>query len=209
MCGYVSDPHTHTLTYPHTRVSAELCYRHPTHLAVEHCEVCRRPVCGACLWYAEGGHRLCPDHAAEFLQRGETVTPPERYAAGIALSEVSAARPTEREVPYKGTSTDVTALLGAVAGAAALLTCLNFAFLFPVFAFALGLVAWLHARESFDPRRTRWLAGFGMASGGVFVVLFLGLTAMISACFLFAFISSATQPSGGFPTPLPFPTPTP
>ena len=40
---------------------------------------------------AESGERLCPDHAADFLKAGKTVTPPERYAEGIVHSEASAA----------------------------------------------------------------------------------------------------------------------
>jgi hypothetical protein len=187
-------------------LSAETCYRHPSHLAVEHCEICRRPVCGACLWYAESGERLCPDHAAEFLQQGRTVTPPERYAQGIGPSEVSAARPAMSNLPYQGNSTDVSALLAAVAGLSALLSCAGFTFLFPIVAFALGLAAWLQARNSADPTRTRWLAGFGVASGGVFVAVILVFVAGLSMCFLAAFISAAAQPSGGFPTAVPFPT---
>jgi hypothetical protein len=204
--------HVHTSTRPHLHtsiapLSAELCYRHPARLAVEHCEVCRRPVCGACLWYAESGERLCPDDAAAFMQAGRGVTPPERYAEGIAPSEVSAARPAAAPLPYTGNSTDVTALLAAVAGVAALFACTGFTFLFPIFAFALGLAAWLQARDSAEPSRTRWLAGFGLASGGVFVLMFVGLVAVGAACFLFAFVSAAAQPGGGFPTPFVTPTP--
>jgi hypothetical protein len=157
-------------------------------------------VCGSCLWYAESGERLCPDHAAEFLQQGRSVTPPERYAEGIGPSEVSAARPAAGEWPYKGNSTDLTALLAAVAGLAALLSCSGFTFVFPLVAFVLGLVAWLQSSASADRTRTRWLAGVGLASGGVFVVFFLALAAGIAACFLTSFIA-ALQPSTGFPTP--------
>lgn len=155
-------------------------------------------MCGSCLWYAESGERLCPDHAAEFLQQGRAVTPPERYAEGIGHSEVSAARPADDRLPYKGNSTDVAALIATLAGIAALLSCSGFTFVFPIVAFALGLAAWLQARTSADPTRTRWLAGVGVASGGVFVVFFLMLTAGMGVCFLSAFLASM-QPSTGFP----------
>ncbi len=190
-------------------MSSETCHRHPARLAVEHCEICRRPVCGSCLWYAEGGQRLCPDHAAEFLQQGRTVNPPERYAEGIGPSEVSAARATGARQPYQGNSTDVTGLLAALTGVMTLLACFGLTWLFPLGAFVLGLVAWLQARDSADPSRTRLLAGFGLASGGVFIVFFLALAVGMAACLLSSIIAAASQQGGGFPTPLPFPTPVP
>ncbi len=167
-------------------------------------------MCGLCLWYAESGERLCPDHAAEFLQQGRTVTPPERYAEGIGPSEVSAARAPAADVPYKGNSTDVTALLAAFLGVAGLLACAGLSGVFPLMAFALGLVAYLQARDSADPSRTRWLAGVGLASGGLFLLFFLAIFGGILVCFLTAMLSAAMQPGGGgFPTPLPFVTPIP
>ncbi len=189
-------------------MSSETCHRHPARLAVEHCETCRRPVCGSCLWYAETGQRLCPDHAAEALRAGQTVTPPERYAAGIGPSEVSAARAPAAYLPYKGNSTDLGALLAALAGLAALLSCAGFSWLLPILGFVLGLVAWLHARDSADPSRTRWLAGLGLAGGGIFIAFFFLFFAGFAMCMLASFIAAASQPSG-FPTPLPFITPTP
>jgi hypothetical protein len=206
VCECACHSHTHIPSHPHTPLSSELCHRHPSRLAVEHCERCRRPVCGACLWYAESGERLCPDHAAELLQQGRTVIPPERYAEGIGPSEVSAARAPRAAQPYQGNSTDVTGLLAALIGVATWLSCFGFTWLFPLMAFALGLVAWLQARDSADPSRTRWLAGFGLASGGVFVVFTLMIVLGMAACMLAAFLASAAQPSG-FPTPPPFPTP--
>jgi hypothetical protein len=187
-------------------VSSEPCYRHPSRLAVEHCEICRRPVCGLCLWYAESGQRLCPDHAADFLHQGRTVTPPERYADGIAPSEVSAARAPARQLPYQGNSTDVTGLIAALTGLMALLSCAGLTWAFPLMAFALGLVAWIQARDSANPARTRWLAGLGLASGGVFILMLLVLAAGMAACLLSAILASSAQPAGGFPTPLPFAT---
>ena len=115
-------------------MSAAVCYRHPTRLAVEHCEQCRRPVCGSCLWYAESGERLCPDHAADFLKAGQTVTPPERYADGIVHSEASAAQPAGVSLPYQGNATDLNALVAGVIGVSALLTCVGQAWLLPFLA---------------------------------------------------------------------------
>ena len=188
--------------------SQPACFRHVDRLAVEQCEVCRRPVCGACLWYAESGERLCPDHAAEWLQAGKTVTPPERYADGILPSQQSAAQPPQREIPYKGNSVDVMALAALMAGLAALLSCAGLTWALPIMALALGLVAWLQSRDALDPRRARWMGLIGVTGGGVFVLFFIGLV----ACFCSVFLFAALLPSGSgsnFPTPLPFLTPTP
>ncbi|MBI3359552.1 MAG: hypothetical protein HY023_00390, partial [Chloroflexi bacterium] len=78
--------------------------------------MCRKPVCGSCLWYAESGERLCPEDAAIWRASGRTVFPPERYAEGIPLSEASSAAPPPDQAPYRGNSIDVTALLATAVG---------------------------------------------------------------------------------------------
>jgi hypothetical protein len=191
-------------------MSSETCYRHPERLAVEHCEVCQKPVCAACLWYAESGERLCPDHAAEFLHAGQTVHPPERYADGILPSQLSAAKPAQPDAPYKGNSTDVTALAAAMAGLMTLLWCGGLSWATPLIAFVLGLVAYLQSRDALDPQRTRRLSLLGLAGGGLLVVAIFAGLALVALCFLlqFALISSSGGP-GRFPTPLPLATPLP
>ena len=181
----------------------EACFQHPDRPAVEHCEICRRPVCGLCLWYAESGERLCSAHAAEFEKEGKIVHPPERYAEGIALSEAAAARPPAADVSYRGNSTDVSALVAAVAGLSALASCAGLAWVIPLLALALGLVGWLQAKYAFNARRTRWLSIIGMASGGAFLLFVVGMFALVFLCFFlqFALISSARTPP--VPTPLP------
>lgn len=182
------------------------CFRHLDRLAVEHCEVCKRPVCGACLWYAESGERLCPDHATEWLQAGKAVTPPERYAEGIHHSQRSAAAPPQPDLPYKGNSTDVMALAAAITGLASLLSCGGFYYFLPLIALVLGLIAWLQAKDAHDPGRARWLGVVGLAGGSVFILSVLAIMALFGLCFFlqFALISS---PGPSFPTPLPPPTP--
>ncbi len=186
-------------------MSAAVCYRHPTRLAVEHCEACRRPVCGSCLWYAESGERLCPDHAADFLKAGQTVTPPERYADGIVHSEASAAQPAGAKLPYQGNSTDLNALVAGVIGAAALLTCAGQAWLLPLLAFGVGLVAWLQARHATNPSRARWLAGLGVAGGGVYLLFMLAWVAFTAVCVLTVILSSLSTGPRIVPIPTPFP----
>ncbi len=184
----------------------EACFQHPDRPAVEHCEVCRKPVCGSCLWYADSGERLCPEHAAEFDGAGTPVHSPGRYAAGIASSEASALRPAQGDVPYKGNSTDLGALVAAIAGMMALASCTGFSWLLPFLAFILGLIMWLQSREALHPRRTRWLAGIGMAGGGLFLVVVVGFFGMMCLFFTFASIAGRGGPAG-IPTPTPFPTP--
>lgn len=181
------------------------CYRHPERLAVEHCERCQRPVCGACLWYAESGERLCPDHAAESLQAGQSVTPPERYADGIHHSQASAAQIPQPDLPYKGNSTDLTALAALITGLAAFLSCAGLYYAIPFIAFVLGLVAWLQAKDAFDPRRARWMGMVGLAGGSLFILAVLGVIALVMMCFVlqFALISSASGGPRFVPTPVP------
>ena len=187
-------------------MAADVCYRHPTRPAVEHCEQCRRPVCGSCLWYAASGERLCPDHAADRLHAGEVVTPPERYAEGIAASEAAAARSPEARWPYQGNSTDLTALIAGLAGLGALLTCTGLAWALPFVAFGLGLVAWLQSRDAASPGRTRWLAGLGLAGGGVYLLFILAWFAFFAVCALTVVLSSLSSGPvvGPVPTPVPF-----
>jgi hypothetical protein len=183
--------------------TAEACFQHPDRPAVEHCEICRRPVCGWCLWYAESGERLCPEHAAEFEKKGEVVHPPERYAAGIVHSEASAAKPVPADVPYRGNSTDVGALIAAATGVMALASCAGLGWLLPLFGVVLGLVSWLQAKDAVNAKRTRWLAAIGMAGGGVFFLFILGMFALMFTCFFLqlALISSVRTPTFVTPTP--------
>ncbi len=190
-------------------MSTEACFRHPDRLAVEHCEVCRRPLCGACLWYAESGQRLCADHAAELLRAGQTVTPPERYADGILPSQQSAAQPPQRDVPYKGNSVDVMALAALMSGVAALLSCAGLAWALPIMALALGMVAWLQSKDALDPRRARWMGVVGLTGGGVFVLFILGFVACFALMFLLIAVTASSSGGSSFPTPLPFPSLTP
>lgn len=185
------------------------CYKHPDRLSVEHCEVCQRPVCGACLWYAESGERLCPDHATEWLQAGKAVTPPERYADGIHHSQASAAQPPAQRIPYKGNGTDLTALVALVTGLAALLTCAGFAYVLPFLALGLGLVAVLQAKDALNPQRAQWMGAVGLAGGGIFLLFVLAMFVFFAACFLLVTLASSSGPGPYVVTPLPLATVTP
>jgi len=184
------------------------CYQHPDRPAVEQCEICRRPVCGSCLWYAETGERLCPEHAARLEREGRAVTPPGRYAAGIMSSEISAARPPNDDAPYKGNSTDVAALVAAVTMVLSLAACTGLWWALPLLAFGLGLAGWLQAQNSLNPRRTRWLSGVGLFGGGA---LLLAVLVFFGACLLLTFgpLIFASLLRTGPGGPVPFATPTP
>ncbi len=181
----------------------DTCFQHPDRPAVEHCEICRRPVCGLCLWYAESGERLCSAHAAEFEQEGKVVHPPERYAEGIALSEAAAARPPAADVPYRGNSTDVGALVAAVAGLTALASCAGLAWVIPLFALIAGLVSWLQSKDAVNVKRTRWLSVIGMASGGVFLLFVVGIFALMFLCFFLQIVLMTSVRTPPIPTPFP------
>jgi hypothetical protein len=139
----------------------EHCVFHPNRAAVEHCEVCKRALCGHCLWYTEDGHRLCEIHAQEREAGGETVLPPETYAEAIntqLVARQSDEKPRPRrsqddkeEIPYKGNSQDLTALLAAVMSVTVLLSCMGGAYCLPIAAFLLGIVGFANAAKAVDP----------------------------------------------------------
>lgn len=172
--------------------------------------MCGRPMCADCLWYADSGQRLCPVHGELWQLQGRPVQPPERYAAGSAFSQVSAADPPKPHIPYQGNSNDLNALLALFMGIAGVLACYGAWYLLPVAAFLLGLVAWLNSRNALNPGRTRWLAGAAMASGGFLVLAALALVMAILMCAIF----TANQPRNGptrptyyYSTPAPTATP--
>lgn len=185
------------------------CHFHPDRISVETCEVCKRPMCGECLWYADTGERLCPVHGEVWQLQGRAVHPPQRYAEGIAFSQVSAASPPKPNVPYQGNGNDVGALTAFILGVSSLLACWGFWYVLPLVAFLLGLVAWLHARDSLNPKRTRWMAGGAMASGGLFLLLAFGFFVMFMMCYVVMMATTIRTGGYGTPTPFRFPTPTP
>lgn len=168
-----------------TATPAPACYRHPDRVAVEYCEVCRKPLCATCIWYAEEGHRICPDHAIAWLQAGKAVLPPERYAEAMHLSQAEAAKPPrEPEAPYKGHSADLSALLALVFGLSSVLACAGLYFVLPFIALGLGLLAWAQARHAYDPVRTRWFGGVGALTGGALTLVMVGGLLFFGLCWL-------------------------
>jgi len=166
-------------------------------------------MCGECLWYADSGERLCPVHGEVWQAQGKAVYPPQRYAEGIAFSQVSAANPPKPHVPYQGNSNDMMALVAIVLGLSSLLACWGLWYLLPLVAFLLGLVAWLHARDALNPKRTRWLASGAMAAGGLFLLITFGFILMCMMCYIVTLTTSTRSGGFGTPTPFFFPTPTP
>ena len=183
------------------------CYQHPDRPAVEQCEVCRRPLCGSCLWYAETGERLCLEHASEWVKAGKPVVAPQRYASGISSSEAAAAQPVKADIPYRGNSTDVSALVAAVVGLASIASCVGLYWALPLLALFLGLVTFLQSRDAVNPRRTRWLAGVGLLGSALFVVSILIFFGFCFVATLLPVILAGLAGPRGVPTPFPLPTP--
>jgi hypothetical protein len=146
-------------------------------------------------------------HGELWQLQGKAVSPPERYADGIAYSQISAAEPPKPQIPYTGNSNDLNAFIALLMGIASVLACYGFWYVLPVAGFLLGLMAWLHARDSLNPRRTKWLAGGAMASSGVLLLVAFGFIVFILMCMVFSL--SLPVRSGPPPTPYFFPTPTP
>lgn len=184
----------------------DTCVHHPQRPAIEQCEVCRRAVCEACLWYAESGERLCPEHGRAWLAEDRAVHPPERYAEGARRHDEAALPPSPvNRVPYQGNSIDMAALIAAVVGVANLAACAGLGALLPIVAFLLGLVGWLQGSGAVDRSRTRALSGVGMLSGGVFILGAFAFFTLCAVCWMLS-IGLAGSASGGIRT---FPTPGP
>jgi hypothetical protein len=182
----------------------EHCANHPDLVAVEHCEICGRPLCGHCLWYEEeSGRRLCENHAMEMKAAGAKVLPPETYAEAIDPSLVR--RPggvvAEAAIPgqkfYQGNSQDLGALIAAVVAITTLASCAGGAYCLPVFALILGIAMYSNASAAHDPQRTRKLAGVGIGVGALFLVLVVVYIGMMGLFMAMTFAMAAT--AGGAP----------
>ncbi|NDJ79195.1 MAG: hypothetical protein GYB65_23340, partial [Chloroflexi bacterium] len=68
------------------------CHYHPDRIAIERCEVCGRPLCAYCLYYAEDGTRLCEEHAETAQQAGMAVEEPGAYAEQLIGAQVGMQR---------------------------------------------------------------------------------------------------------------------
>ncbi len=188
------------------------CVYHPNHAAVEYCEVCNRALCGHCLWYTDDGHRLCEIHAQERELAGESVLPPETYAEAIKTlyverekkndpqpdEEESGPRQNENrekdDIPYKGNSQDLTALISAVMAATVLLSCMGGAYCLPIAAFVMGIIGFTNASKSVNPTRTRWLSGVSLGVGGLILIGIIAYIGFFVMFFLFAIVSAGGTP---------------
>jgi hypothetical protein len=168
------------------------CANHPDHQAIEHCEVCERPLCGLCLWYSDDGRRLCEEHAAEAHSAGKSVLPPETYAEAIAGSLV---RQTENnDTPgageprlYRGNSQDVAALIAVVAALTTLSSCMGGVYCLPLILLVIGVVLYSGAQTAVDPRRTRIFAGVSIGVGGLFVLFIFSYIAFVAVVLAVSF----------------------
>ncbi len=162
------------------------CVNHPDRIALERCEVCRKPLCAYCLFYTEDGQRLCAAHAAEARARGVAIEEPAAYAEQLLGAQAGALRKQKRGGEddahlYKGNSNDLLGLLGMVLGLISVGACCGAAYCMPLVGFVFSLIALLNAKDSFDPKRTRKLGLIGLLLSGVWVVVLVGCIALYSS----------------------------
>ena len=156
----------------------DTCTNHPDHPAIEHCEQCRQPLCGLCLWYTEDGHRLCEQHAKEAEAQGQTILEPETYAEAVGTSLIKSQnerreRPVDEPGVYRGNQNDVGALIAAIMAIMLIASCSGGIYCFPVIGFILGVVFLMNAPQAINPQRTRIFAGISLGiSGLVLLALF-------------------------------------
>lgn len=147
-------------------VFMEVCSNHVNHTAVERCEMCNKPLCGLCLWYAADGRRLCEQDAKRLEAEGIAITHPQTYAEAIELTPFPVSK-EQAEMPYQGNQIDLQALIGAVLGVAVLASCTGLVYCLPVVVAILGGYAYINADRSLYPQRTRTLSIVSLAVAGV------------------------------------------
>ena len=166
------------------------CANHHDLVAIERCETCDRPLCALCLWYGTDGRRLCEEHANERRDKGEEVFSPAVYAEAVHNTlEVRSTPQDEDSATYRGNKQDINALVSAVVALTALFSCCGGVYCLPIVALALGGAAYFGAGKSFDPVRTRRLAGIGIGTGALLlasIAFSIGLYVVLLIIALFA-----------------------
>jgi hypothetical protein len=153
------------------------CENHPERIALERCEVCRKPLCAYCLYYTDDGQRLCAEHAEDARLFGARIQDPGTYAEQLIGAQIGAVRKESRSRSlndpslYHGNSNDLMALLGALLSLLGLGACVGVIYCLPLGGLALSLAALLNAKKAFDPKRTRRLALGGLLVSGVWVLV--------------------------------------
>jgi hypothetical protein len=166
-----------------------MCFIHPERAAVEHCEVCQRPVCGSCLWYAASGERLCRVHGEWWREQGKTVTEGQPYDNAIVFSELQAwtdqrDASTQKAARYRGNSPDFFAVLALLA---AIMLCGSFSgcsYFTPCAGVVFGALALSDLKSAYDPHRTRRLAYIAIAINGLIAITVLGTIVAIIIMFI-------------------------
>jgi hypothetical protein len=177
------------------------CVNHPDRIAIERCEVCHKPLCAYCLYYAEDGTRLCEEHADVARRAGMRIEEPGAYAeqligAQIGMQHKQKHGQTHSEAGlYKGNSTDLMSLVGMLFGLMAFGACCGGAYCFPVVGFVLSLIALINARDSYDKRRTRRLGLIGLLASGVWML------AVVACIVVYVMALSGSITTWNFSTP--------
>jgi hypothetical protein len=165
------------------------CIFHPTHTAVERCEICNRSLCGLCLWYAEDGRRLCATHAREVESTGMPVLPPETYAEAIANSQLSKSAgggdSSSSNRTYRTNNNDLLAMATALMALVTLFSCFGGVYCLPFITILLGVAAYANAPAALNPERTRLFASIGVGiSAFMFLLLFAFIVLYVAFFFL-------------------------
>lgn len=179
----------------------DTCEFHPNHSAIEHCEVCDKPLCGLCLWYTDDGHRLCETHAKDRESDGQKVLPPHTYHEAIEGSLVrkegdpagTSSSSSSKEKLYKGNSTDLNAFVAGMIGIVTIASCSGGAYCLPLVAVVLGFMAYRNAEQAIDPKRTRTMAMIGMGVGALILAF------VFAVILLYVFVFAAAFASTGGP----------
>lgn len=162
------------------------CANHPERLALERCEVCRKPVCAYCLYYTADGQRLCEEHAEEARLRGIGVEDPASYSAQLLGAQAGVAYKQKRTVEqddglFRGNSNDLLGLVAALIAVIALVSCGGGFYCLPPVGLILSLIAILNAKKAHDPKRTRRYGMIGLLVSAIWLLLVAACIALFLA----------------------------
>lgn len=156
---------------------------------------------------SEVEHTMALDSSASEEMSPESATSAQ---SAVEAAEVEPERTVESAVAsepvhvYQGNGYDIAALLAAVLGGVALLSCGTlgyFIYCLPLLPLAVGVVALLTTRRAVDPQRSRVLSWVGVGAGAVttlaLIVGFLLWVAAVLVALAFSVLMAFSQSAGG------------
>lgn len=99
--------------------------------------------------------------------------------------------PPPADLPYRGNTFDLASLIAGILGITTLASCTGLAYCLPFVAGIIGLYAFLNAEQSTNPKRTRMVAGIGIAAAALMLFFLVLIVLFMLFGIAMSFISSS------------------